>query len=33
MKQPHCPAVPEEMEKDWSEDEEIFVFRKEMTNK
>lgn len=33
MKQPHCPAVPEEMEEDWSEDEEMFVFRKEMTNK
>jgi len=26
----HCPAVPEEMEKDWSEDEEMFVFRKDI---
>ena len=28
----HGPAVPEEMEENWSEDDEMFVFRKEITN-
>ena len=27
---PSCPAVPEKMEENWSEDDEMFVFRKEM---
>ena len=29
----HGPAVPEEMGENWSEDDEMFVFRKEMSNK
>lgn len=28
----HGPAVPEEMEENWSEEDEMFVFRKEITN-
>ena len=27
----HGPAVPEEMEENWNMDDEMFVFRKEMT--
>ncbi|MBO4917529.1 MAG: hypothetical protein J5374_06580 [Bacteroidales bacterium] len=29
----HDPAVLEEMEENWSEEDEMFVFRKEMTTK
>lgn len=27
----HGPAIPEEMEENWNMDDEMFVFRKEMT--
>ena len=32
-KHQHGPAVPEETEENWSEEDEMFVFRKEMTAK
>ena len=31
-KHQHGPAVPEEMQENWSEDDEMFVLRKEITN-